>query len=131
MKGLVLVDTSVFVTYLRGDSPDDTLSVLVLNNQVLLSPVVRLELLAGVRKSDLKAIEKLCNALRPVDSFAPPEDCEKLLARARGSGLLAGIPDILILADALRYQALLFSYDAKMVKLAQKLGVHVIGRALQ
>lgn len=122
MKELVIVDTSVFIEYLRGIA-DDILAVLTLNNQVLLSPIVRLELLAGVRKVELKAVEKLCNALLPVKSFADPKDCEKILGRARGSGLSGGIPDLLILADALRYNALLFSYDEKMLRLASKLGV--------
>jgi len=121
MKELVVVDSSVFIEYLRGAS-DDALAVLTLNNQVLLSPIVRLELLAGVRKTEFKAIEKLCNVLLPIDSFASPKECEKLLIRARGSGLLGGIPDLLILVDVLRYGALLFSYDEKMIKLARRLG---------
>ena len=124
MKELVVVDTSVFIEYLRGDT-DDALAVLTLNNQVLLSPIVKLELLAGVRKSESKSIEKLCNALLPIESFASPKECEKLLNRARGSGLLGGIPDILILVDVLRYSALLFSYDEKMIKLAGKLGLNI------
>lgn len=125
MKDLVIVDTSVFIEYLRG-SADDVLAVLTLNNQVLLSPIVRLELLAGVRTTERKAIEKLCNALRPIESFASPRDCEKLLNRARGSGLLGGIPDLLILADVLRHEAVLFSYDEKMAKLAAKLGLNLL-----
>lgn len=122
MKELVVVDTSVFIEYLRG-ATDDALAVLTLNNQVLLSPIVRLELLAGVRKAESKAIEKLCNALLPIETFAAPKECEKLLNRARGSGLLGGIPDLLILIDVLRYSALLFTYDEKMIKLAGKLGL--------
>ena len=122
MRDLVIADTSVFIEYLRGTS-DDALAVLILNNQVLLSPIVRLELLAGVRKAELKAIEKLCNALLPIESFASPNECEKILHKARGSGLLGGIPDFLIIVDALRLGASLFSYDEKMSKLAKKLGV--------
>ena len=132
MSDLVVVDTSVFINYLRGGSDkkssDDTVAVLVLNNQVLLSPVVRLELLAGVRKSEAKIIERLCNAMRVVDSFAMPSECEKLLQRARGSGLLGGIPDLLIIADVLRHQALLYTHDEKMAALARRLGVRILGK---
>lgn len=124
MSELVVVDTSVFIEYLRGTA-DDALAVLTLKNQVLLSPVVRLELLAGVRKAESKVIEKLCNALLPIESFASPRECEKLLNRARGSGLFGGICDLLILVDVLRYNALLFSYDQKMIKLASKLGLNL------
>ena len=125
MSDFVVVDTSVFIQYLRGDA-DDALAVLTLKNRVLLSPVVRLELLAGVRKSELKTINRLCNALRPIQSFAEPTECEKLLNRARGTGLLGGIPDLLIIADALRHRALLFSYDLKMKQLGSKLGVGLV-----
>lgn len=125
MSGLVVADTSVFIDYLRGEA-DDTLSVLILKNRVLLSPVVRLELLAGVRKKELKSIEKLCNALRPIKQFASPADCEKLLNRARGSGLFGGIPDLLIIADAINHNAHLFSCDEKMNALAKKLGAKLV-----
>ena len=124
MSDLVVVDTSVFIQYLRGDA-DDALAILVLNNQVLLSPMVRLEILAGVRKMELKAIEKLCNALLPIESFSSLKECEKLIGRARSSGLLGGIPDLLILADVLRFDAQLFSYDDKLNRLAHRLGVRV------
>lgn len=128
MSDLIVVDTSVFIEYLRGTADDDTLAVLILNNRVLLSPVVRLELLAGVRKQEAKMIEKLCDALRPIESFATPKECEKLLRRARGSGLLGGIPDILILADTARQNATLFSYDEKMNRLAAKLRIGLLKR---
>lgn len=125
MSDLVVVDTSVFIEYLRGSS-DDALAVLILKNRVLLSPVVRLELLAGVKKSELKTIERLCNALRRIETFASLPECERLLNRARGSGLFGGIPDLLVIADALRHRALLFSNDQKMKKLGGKLGVELI-----
>ena len=125
MSSLVVVDTSVFIDYLRGTA-DDTLSILILKNSVLLAPIVRLELLAGVRKKEFKMLEKLCNALRPIEGFASPSECEKLLDFARGSGLLAGIPDLLIVADAIRHHAHLFSYDDKMNALATKLGAKLI-----
>jgi predicted nucleic acid-binding protein len=125
VSDLVVVDTSVFIEYLRGNS-DDTLAVLTLRNCVLLSPVVRLELLAGVKKAELKAIERFCNALRPIEGFASLIECERLLSRARGTGLFGGIPDLLIIADALQHRAFLFSYDEKMKRLGKKLGVKLI-----
>ena len=124
MNDLVVVDTSIFIEYLRGTS-HQVLAVLTLNNQVLLSPVVRLELLAGARRKELKILERLLNALRPVDSFASLKECEKLLNKARGSGLSGGITDLLILADTARHNASLFSCDEKMMKLAEKLGIRL------
>ena len=125
MSNLVLVDTSIFIDYLRG-AADDTLAILILNNRVLLSPIVRLELLAGVRKSESLILENLLNALRPIKTFASPEECLKLLHRAKGTGLLGGIPDLLILADAVKLKSALFTSDKKLVALAKKLDVRLI-----
>jgi len=125
VSNLVVVDTSVFIQYLRGDA-DETLSVLTLKNRVLLSPVVRLELLAGVRKKELRSVLKFCDALRPIEQFASLQECEKLLGRARGSGLFGGIPDLLIIADAIRNRAHLFTYDEKMKSLGKKLGASLV-----
>lgn len=121
----VLVDTSVFIEYLRGES-DDALAVLILQNEVLLSPVVRLELLAGVAKGQLKELKRLLSALRTIEAFAAPDECQALLEAARGSGLFGGIPDLLILADAKRHHAPLFTYDKKMKALAQKFRIATV-----
>ncbi|MCI5064583.1 PIN domain-containing protein [bacterium] len=125
MDQLVVVDTSVFIDYFRGEA-DDALSILILKNRVLLSPIVRLELLAGVRKKELNVVLDLCNALRPIEEFSSPSECETLLSRARGTGLFGGIPDLLILSDAVRHNAHLFSSDKKMNLLAKKLRVELI-----
>ena len=125
MNDVVVVDTSVFIEYLRGNS-DDALAVLTLNNQVLLSPIVKLELLTGIKKGQLRVIERLCAAVHTIEAFPTPAEVEKLLKKARGSGLFGGIPDLLIIADAIRYQAPLFTYDQKMKKLAQKLGSKIV-----
>ena len=66
--------------------------------------------------------EELCNALLPTESFASSKECKRLLNRAHSSGLWGGIPDLLILADVLRYSARLFTYDEKIIKLARRLG---------
>lgn len=124
MSGVV-VDTSVFIEYFRGKA-DDSLAVLTLNNQVLLSPVVRLELLVGLRRSETTVVERLLSALQVIESFPSPAECERLLRKARGTGLFGGIPDLFIIADTLRHQATLFTYDDKMKKLAKKLGAKLL-----
>lgn len=121
MKLEVVVDTSVFVDFLRGVA-DDTLAALILNNQVLLSPIVRLELLSGVNKKQMPLIENLFSGLKQISDFPKPTFCETLLKKAKGSGLFGGIPDLLIIAGALNSKSALLTYDKKMKKLAQKLG---------
>ncbi len=125
MKDLVLVDTSVFIDYLRGGK-DDTLSILILNNQVLLSPVVRLELLAGVRRKELSQLERILNSLIPIEKFRSVLEYEKILFKAKSSGLIGGLPDLFILADTIYSKAILFSIDEKMLNLANKLRIKTL-----
>jgi predicted nucleic acid-binding protein len=121
VSDLIVVDSSVFIDYFRGKG-GDTLAVLIVGNRVLLSSVVRLEILSGVRKGEMSIVERVLNALRPVSSFATPAQCEHLLGRARGTGHFGGIIDLMIIADAIRLNAFLLTYDTKMKKLATRLG---------
>lgn len=126
MSSLVLVDTSVFVDYLRGNEPDDSFSVLVAADTVVLSQMVKLELMAGVSKRDLKPLAELFSGLRQLESFASFTEIEKVMLGAKGSGLYGGIPDLMILADARRSKAKLYSRDQKLLKLARKLRIPVL-----
>jgi predicted nucleic acid-binding protein len=60
-----LLDTSVAIDHLRGlQSAVDLLSALIEAEEVLLaSEVVRFELLAGVRKGEIEALEQFFSAL--------------------------------------------------------------------
>ncbi len=60
-----LLDTSVAIDHLRGLQPAvDLLSGLIEDEELLLaSEVVRFELLAGVRKDEVKALEQFFSAL--------------------------------------------------------------------
>jgi predicted nucleic acid-binding protein len=60
-----LLDTSVAIDHLRGLQPAvDLLSALIEAEEILLaSEVVRFELLAGVRKGEIEALEQFFSAL--------------------------------------------------------------------
>lgn len=99
------------------------LAPLILAGHVVLSAVVKLELLAGVRKNEARTLEDLLSGLRGPGDFPSTESCNALLKRARGRGLLGGIPDLMILADCKRTGSSLMSLDAKLLKLANELKV--------
>ena len=128
MNRLVVVDTSVFVNFLQGKA-GEALSVLILNNQVLLSQVVRLELLAGVGQRDARTLNSLLASLRCLEDFPPPEPCIKLLDKVKAKGRFGGVADLLILADTIRRQAVLFTHDQKLAILAKQLAVPVMTSA--
>jgi hypothetical protein len=125
VKGGVVVDTSVFVRFFRGE-PEEILPILIADNRVLLSPVVRLELLAGVRKQEFRTVENLLCGLRIIDTFPTPLEVERMLNKAKGCGLLGGIADLIILSDALRHGSALYTIDDKLKKLAKRLAVELL-----
>ena len=118
----LLVDTSCFIAFLRGQDRE-TLPPLILSGHVVLSAVVKLELLAGVRKDEALILEELLSGLRELSDFPPIEHCQRLLTLARGRGLLGGIPDLMILADCERTNSKLLSVDRKLLKLAKELKI--------
>ena len=111
-----LLDTSVAIDHLRG-SPEavELLSSLIETEELLLaSEVVRFELLAGVRKGELEALEQFFSAL----SWVPVGE-----EVARAAGTLAqrhrrshsGIDDVdyLIAATALLLEADLLTSNVR------------------
>ena len=125
MSAQLLIDTSVIIDFLRGQS-DEILEFALLNSQALLSTMVRLELLAGSRKAETKVLSAFMDAFVAIPDLPLSQQCEKLLMRARGSGLMGGIPDIIILADLQRTESVLYTVDRKLKLLAKKLRLPVL-----
>lgn len=95
-----IVDTSVFVEFLRGKA-SPIFEALIRENRVVLSYYVRLELLLGCRKSEA---EKLARALAGLIVLKPDQRVfaasERILAAVRPKGLTLGTVDLLIAAEA-------------------------------
>jgi predicted nucleic acid-binding protein len=126
VSGSVVVDTSLFIDFLRSNGGYSLLDELFTDDYVLLSEVVRLELLAGVRKPERFRLSKVLLPLRRRDRFPGVQLCDELINRARGSGLYGGIPDVMILADALEEGAAVASKDLQLLRLADLVGVPVV-----
>ncbi len=126
----VLVDTCVFVDFLRGTPPlDSVLDSLIREGRVVLSTLVRLELLQGVKKSESASLSSL------LDGFMVSEfdqrllsSAETLLPLARSGGLSFGLVDYLIVLQALGHNLVLLTSDKTMKKLARRLEVKIFSR---
>ena len=123
---MVVIDTSVLIDYLRGEALPE-FETLVLNGQAVLSKVVKLELLSGVRKKEASQLEILFSGLVERPEFASASLCEKLLRRARGSGLFGGIPDLMIIADVVEMRGVLYTRDQRQERLAADLKIRLFG----
>lgn len=115
---LVLVDTSVFVDFFRGKEVY-AFKELLLNNQILLSLFVRLELLQGVRKKEIEQLEFVLGGLQAMASQEKIfVEAEKILAKVKDHGWRIGIVDLLLAAEANLMEAAIYSFD----RIFQKLG---------
>lgn len=116
----VLVDTSVFVNFFRGREVH-AFKELLLNNQILLSHLVRLELLQGVRKNEIKHIEFVLEGLQLIPMQAALfEEAEKILLKVKNKGWQIGIVDLLLAAEANLMNASIYSEDNIFRKLADQ-----------
>ena len=121
----ILVDTCIFVEFFRGKK-DENLEFLIVNNQVLLSQIVYLEILRGVRKAEYKFINKTLQYLKLLPQFADSKVSRELLIKLKGKGLSLGIPDLLIIADSLTNKASLYTNDTELLAAAKIAGVAVL-----
>lgn len=127
MESGILVDSSVFIDYLRTSQPKDTGLVKVLAKQrAVLSPYVRLELLMGVRAIERQQLGSLLEAL-PLAKFEMShfQAAEGLLGLVRKSGINFGLIDYLIVLQALALQIPLFTHDRVMKQVAKVLQVEL------
>ena len=127
MRGtMVLVDTSVFVSHFRGRK-DELFQELLLNDQIFLSPYVRLELLQGVRKAEIKAVTRVLDALEPLEPIQSIyEESERLIRKAKATGLTFGIIDLLLSAQANLQRCPVYSFDKAFDSFAKQRLVAVL-----
>jgi len=117
---MVLVDTSVFVDFFRGRSTPG-FKELLMENQIMLSAYVRLELLQGVRKEELHKVEYVLGGLISIPHHEKLfEVVEKALQKIRGTGLTVGIVDLLLVGESILMNAPIYSFDKIFKKLSEK-----------
>lgn len=124
MKQRILVDTSSFIEYLR-DAKESLIPALAMKDAIILSKVVRLELIKGTKKSQRKLLLHFLDGLFPLDEFPSSALVEKLLLQLHGRGISLGIADLLILADTLRTNSKLLTVDKTLNKAASLLKVAI------
>lgn len=121
----VLVDTCSFIDYFRSGQ-DSLIPALALRDLILLSRVVRLELLKGTRKNDRRVLLNLFEGLRQLPDLPSAELAEDVLLRLHGRGFNLGFADLLILADSMRTKSSLLTSDRPLAKAAAALKITVV-----
>jgi len=122
LKQKVLVDTSSFVEYFR-DGKESLIPALAMNDAIILSKVVRLELIKGAKQKDRKLLLNFLEGLIQLEEFPSADLVEKALLQLHGRGMNLGFADLLILADALRTRSRLLTVDKILARAAEIMGV--------
>jgi predicted nucleic acid-binding protein len=125
MSQLVVVDTCIFVDFFREKgSGNSALKSLINEERVVLSPFVKLELLAGAKKREQKVLSEVLSAFMTI--FVAPNilsSAEELLPMVRNKGLNIGVVDYLVCMQALSAGCTVYTKDNEFKRLCHSLGV--------
>lgn len=126
MSGLI-VDTSVWIEFFSGKTLPD-LEQALLDGRVVLSPIVRAELLSGAMT--VAKEKKLIDFLEDLDFHGTTEAHWTAVGRARRlfreKGLKVSIPDAHVAQCALETNGLLYSFDAIFPKIARVIPIRIL-----
>lgn len=122
---MVLVDTCVFIDFLRGKSLP-TFVELAKSGQILLSPIIKLELLQGARTQELAILNRTLKGFTEIEiNSETMKISEKLLLPLKNRGITVGIPDLLIVAQAIQSNSLFYTTDLLLLKTQAKVWPHL------
>jgi predicted nucleic acid-binding protein len=112
---MVLIDTSIWVDYLRGTAHPlvvKTVGGLLDDHEVAITPVIRLELLRGASLQETEELQGTLGGLHelPFERWHWPQ-ADRLVVELRAKGLTPSIADLLIVTSALDYRVPLYHQD--------------------
>ena len=129
-NNIFLVDTSVWIFALRKDfipAVKDRISHLLKVNTILISGMIKLEILGGARSE--KEFQRLKNRLDALDSIETTaslwENAYELAFKLRRKGITVPYTDILIAACALKREATLVHADVHFDLMADHIELNV------
>jgi len=129
-NNLVLIDTSVWITFLRKSPPPvvkDEVKHLLAENRVAIAPMIRLELLGGTKSlNDFNRLKSRLYALHQIPaSEANWEVATQLSFKLRQQGKVIPYTDILIGVAAIITNCLLLHADRHFDLMAENTNLNV------
>jgi hypothetical protein len=124
---LVLVDTSIWIDYFRGNSVASALHRLIESNHIVTNDLILAELLPSIiiRKED--QLQELILAVRKVELRIDWQEVRRMQIRNLESGNNhVGIPDIIIAQNAIQNDLILFENDKHFSKMKSLFGLELL-----
>jgi predicted nucleic acid-binding protein len=126
---MVLIDTSIWVHYLRGIASPSlvrTVNALLDDHDVAVTPVIRLELLRGASQREADALQDVFGGLHEVPfGHGHWQRADRLVMELRMKGLTPAITDLLIVTSALEYRVPLYHQNQMFDDISRHTGLEI------
>lgn len=122
----VLVDSSVWIDYFRGEGPADTIDLLIDQNLVVTNELILAELLPFVYQKQQRKLAAILLELQrqPMHiDWLEIIEMQTLCLRNGINGI--GIPDLIIAQNAMQGNLLLFSNDKHFPLIAEHVPLYI------
>ncbi|MCP4412187.1 MAG: PIN domain-containing protein [Gammaproteobacteria bacterium] len=122
----VLVDTSIWIDYFRGDGNSEEMDFLIDENLIVTNEMILAELLPFIRvKNELKLI-KLLKEIKAIPLDIHWNEIIEFQVRClKGGANGIGIPDLIIAQNAIQYESEIYALDKHFKLLSEILKVHL------
>ncbi len=117
---MVIVDTSVWISFFKGDKKAIHLKEIILENSILLHAYVYGELLLGGLSSESSTLLKSLRFISPLDYEILYECIMQYKLSSSGIGWV----DTSIIASAISMKCSIFTYDEKLETISKELQIH-------
>jgi len=113
---MILVDTSVWIEFFRGNNEVSDLSALIENNTLCINDLILAELIPAIHKRKEYKLRELLNYLTKVPLNIDWNSIVDMQTLNLKNGInKVGIPDLIIAQNTLQHQLKLYSLDSHFV----------------
>jgi predicted nucleic acid-binding protein len=125
----VLVDTSVWISYFRANAFVDPLSDLIDSNRIVTNDLILAELIPSIVKHREKRLHELLLSVKKVEVSIDWSNISAMqTANLRRGNNNVGIPDLIIVENAIDNHLLLFENDKHFRMMKDMFGLELFDR---
>lgn len=123
----VLVDTSIWIDFFRGNQVANPLFDLIENNQIITNDLILAELIPSINRRKEEKLRELLLSIQKIElSINWPEIISMQTMNLRNGNNNIGIPDIIIAQNALHNDLILFENDKHFLPMKELFGLELL-----
>jgi len=122
----ILIDTSIWIDYFRGNSVADHLSDLIDQNRIAVNDLILAELIPSINQRKERRLKDLLLSIRNVAlSIDWPRIIEMQTRNLKSGHKRIGIPDLIIAQNAIGNRLVLFENDKHFLPMTELFGLQL------